>query len=47
MDLTMLRKALSVFRDKDGSIKNVSEELLKRPVISGLSTLACFLLAQA
>lgn len=28
MDLTVLKKKLSVFRDQDGSIKNVSDELL-------------------
>lgn len=34
MDLTMLKKKLSVFRDQDGSIKNVSDELLYEILVS-------------
>jgi len=33
MDLTMLEKKLSVFRDQDGSIKNVSDELLYKLLV--------------
>ncbi len=34
MDIAILKKKLSVFRDQDGSIKNVSDELLYELLIS-------------